>query len=117
MKYLILLAILATTPSLIFNYDHPSFFYLDDRVLSVINARGVTIGSFVLISKNEINGNDLGLIVAHELQHVEQYRRLGFWGMTLAYSAESFKALWTNGYINSFEAEAHEAESNLIKVE
>lgn len=116
MKYLILLAILATTPSLIFNYDRPSFFYLDDSVLSVINARAITIGSFVLISKDEIAKGDLGWIVAHELQHVEQYRRLGFWGMTFAYSVESFKALWTNGYINTFEVEAAEAESRLIKI-
>ena len=48
-----------------------------------------------------------GSWLRHELKHVEQYHRYGFFGFILRYTIESIK----NGYYNNkYEMEAREAE-------
>jgi hypothetical protein len=45
--------------------------------------------------------------VLHELKHVEQFRRYGFWLFLLLYAAESLRKGYQN---NRFEVEARDAE-------
>lgn len=45
--------------------------------------------------------------VLHELKHVEQFRRYGFWLFLLLYAAESLRKGYHN---NRFEVEARDAE-------
>jgi hypothetical protein len=57
-------------------------------------------------SKEELLGNQRWL--AHELKHIEQFRRYGFFRFVVLYIVESIK----HGYANNrFELEAREAET------
>jgi hypothetical protein len=47
--------------------------------------------------------------VCHELKHVEQYRRYGFYGFIFRYLIESMKKEYYN---NKFEVEARESEKD-----
>ena len=45
----------------------------------------------------------------HELKHIQQYKRLGYWRFLYLYAIETFK----NGYYNNrFEVEARAAEND-----
>lgn len=45
----------------------------------------------------------------HELKHIEQYKRYGFFRFIILYLLESIKSGYTN---NKYEIEAREAEEN-----
>ena len=47
----------------------------------------------------------------HEMVHVEQFRRYGFWNFIYLYLVESLKKGY---YLNKFEVEARESESETI---
>jgi hypothetical protein len=49
--------------------------------------------------------------VRHEMAHVEQFRRYGFWNFIFLYLLESLR----NGYyLNKFEVEARAAENEIV---
>jgi Domain of unknown function (DUF4157) len=47
--------------------------------------------------------------VKHEMAHVEQFRRYGFWRFIFLYLLESMRKGY---YLNKFEVEAREAENH-----
>jgi Domain of unknown function (DUF4157) len=74
-----------------------------------VPAVALTVGNTIHLCKTS-RQSFLGDLrwVRHELAHVEQFRRYGFWKFICLYMAESLKKGY---YLNKYEVEAREAET------
>ena len=74
------------------------------------NKVAIVFGSTIYLynaSREELLANNRWL--RHELKHIEQYKRFGFFTFLFLYIAETIR----NGYVNNkFEVEAREAEKD-----
>jgi hypothetical protein len=89
----------------------------EDSILAALAARKLCVGQVALTigntihlhntQRNEFLANQRW--VKHELAHVEQFNRYGFWSFMVRYTWESLKVGY---YRNKFEVEAREKEEN-----